>query len=135
MDEMGLKLTDARSKKWFCTEGQHFSALRYKNELNYKVDFKFIKFYRVYNMANHKSAKKRSIQSKVKNAVNTQYLTKIRSNLNKFNKSLKGDNVEEVHKSLKEVNSIMAKAVKKGILKKQYMSRKLSSLSNQIKKN
>ena len=28
----------------------------------------------------------------------------------------------------------MAKAVKKGILKKQYMSRKLSSLSNQIKK-
>jgi ribosomal protein S20 len=29
----------------------------------------------------------------------------------------------------------MAKAVKKGILKKQYMSRKLSSLSNQIKKN
>ena len=66
-------------------------------------------------MANHKSAKKRSVQYKKKNAVNTQYLTKIRTNLNKFN------------------NSIMAKAVKKGILKKRYMSRKLSSLSNQIK--
>ena len=86
-------------------------------------------------MANHKSAKKRSVQSKIKNAVNTQYLTKIRSSLNKFNISLKNSNSEEVIKSLGDVNSIMAKAVKKGILKKQYMSRKLSSLSNQIKKN
>ena len=86
-------------------------------------------------MANHKSAKKRSLQSKVKNRVNTQYLTKIRTNLNKFNNSLKNTNTEEAVKSLSAVNSIMAKAVKKGILKKQYMSRKLSSLSNQIKKN
>ena len=86
-------------------------------------------------MANHKSAKKRSLQSKVKNAVNSQYLTKIRTNLNKFNNSLKNNNSEEATKFSKEVNSIMAKAVKKGILKKQYMSRKLSSLSNHIKKN
>ena len=86
-------------------------------------------------MANHKSAKKRSVQSKVKNAVNTQYLTKFRSTLNKFNNSLKNSNTDEADKSLSEVNSIIAKAVKKGILKKQYMSRKLSSLSNQIKKN
>jgi len=86
-------------------------------------------------MGNHKSAKKRSIQSKVKNAVNSQYLTKIRSNLNKFNNSLKNNKSEEIQHALKEVNSIMAKAVKKGILKKEYMSRKLSSLSIQIKKN
>ena len=83
-------------------------------------------------MANHKSAKKRSVQSVVKNAVNTQYLTKIRTNLNKFNNSLINTNTEESIKFLGEVNSVMAKAVKKGILKKQYMSRKLSSLSNQI---
>ena len=85
-------------------------------------------------MANHKSAKKRSIQSKVKNSVNTQYLTKFRSTLNKFNNSLNNSNSEETVQSLSDVNSIMAKAVKKGILKKQYMARKLSSLSNQIKK-
>ena len=36
-------------------------------------------------MANHKSAKKRSVQSNLKNSVNTQYLSKIRTNLNKFN--------------------------------------------------
>ena len=86
-------------------------------------------------MANHKSAKKRSIQSKIKHAVNKQYLTKFRTNLNKFHKSLKGKNPTEVENSFKEINSILAKAVKKGILKKQYMARKLSSLSNQIKKN
>ena len=86
-------------------------------------------------MANHKSAKKRSVQSKIKNAVNTQYLTKIRTNLNKFNNSIKNSNPDEAIKIFGDVNSIMAKAVKKGILKKQYMSRKLSSLSNQIKKN
>jgi small subunit ribosomal protein S20 len=86
-------------------------------------------------MANHKSAKKRSIQSLVKKNVNSQYLTKIRSALNKLNISLKSTNSEEAFKSFSSVNSIMAKAVKKGILKKQYMSRKLSSLSNQIKKN
>ena len=86
-------------------------------------------------MANHKSAKKRSIQSKTKNAVNVQYLTKFRTNLNKFEKSLKDQNTSEVQNSFREINSILAKAVKKGILKKQYMARKLSSLSNQIKKN
>ena len=86
-------------------------------------------------MANHKSAKKRSVQSKIKNTVNTQYLSKIRTNLNKFNNSIKNTNTDEAIKILGDVNSIMAKAVKKGILKKQYMSRKLSSLSNQIKKN
>ena len=85
-------------------------------------------------MANHKSAKKRSIQSKTKNAINKQYLTKFRTNLNKFENSLKGQNASEVENSFKEINSILAKAVKKGILKKQYMARKLSSLSNQIKK-
>ena len=86
-------------------------------------------------MANHKSAKKRSVQSKTKNSINSKYLSKIRTNLNKFNNSIKSQNTGEVQNSLKEINSIMAKAVKKGILKKQYMSRKLSSLSNQIKKN
>jgi len=86
-------------------------------------------------MANHKSAKKRSIQTKVKHAVNVQYLTKIRTNLNKFHNTLKNDDSDDVQKSFRDLNSIMAKAVKKGILKKEYMSRKLSSLSNQIKKN
>ena len=65
----------------------------------------------------------------------SSFSTKIRTNLNKFNNSITNSNSEEAIKTFGDVNSIMAKAVKKGILKKQYMSRKLSSLSNQIKKN
>ena len=86
-------------------------------------------------MANHKSAKKRSVQNKTKNDVNSKYLSKVRTSLNKFDEALKSNKTDEIQKNLSEVNSIMAKALKKGIFKKQYLSRKLSSLSNQIKKN
>ena len=86
-------------------------------------------------MANHVSAKKRSRQNKTRNTVNSQYLTKFRNALNKFNSSLDTKNEEEIQKSFSNVNSIMAKALKKGIFKKEYISRKLSSLSKQISKN
>ena len=86
-------------------------------------------------MANHKSAKKRSIQSNTKYVYNAQYLTKIRTNLNKFKVSLQANNSEDVQNYLSQLNSAMSKAVKKGIIKKQHMSRKLSSLSKLIKNN
>ena len=85
-------------------------------------------------MANHASAKKRSRQNKVKNAVNSQYLSKFRTALNKFQSSVEAKNDQEIQKSLSAVNSIMAKGVKKGIFKKENISRKLSSLSKQISK-
>jgi len=85
-------------------------------------------------MANHASAKKRSRQNKVKNTVNSQYLSQFRTALNKFNSSIAAKNDQEIQKSLSAVNSIMAKAVKKGIFKKENISRKLSSLSKQISK-
>ena len=85
-------------------------------------------------MANHASAKKRSRQNKTRNTINSQYLSKFRSALNKFKSSAEGENVEEMQKSLSNVNSIMARAAKKGIFKKEYISRKLSSLSKQISK-
>ena len=86
-------------------------------------------------MANHVSAKKRSRQNKVKNAVNSQYLSKFRTALNKFSSSIKTNNKEDIQKSFSNVNSILAKASKKGIFKKENISRKLSSLSKQIQKN
>ena len=85
-------------------------------------------------MANHASAKKRSRQNKVKNSVNSQYLSKYRTALNKFKLSVDTKNEEEMQKSFSNVNSIMARASKKGIFKKEYISRKLSSLSKQISK-
>ena len=85
-------------------------------------------------MANHKSAKKRSIQNKIRNAINSQYISQIRTALNKFDNAIKLKKSEEIQKSFSSVNSILAKSIKKGIFKKKYVSRKLSSLSNQIKK-
>ena len=85
-------------------------------------------------MANHASAKKRSRQNKVRNLVNSQYLSKFRTALNKFKSSVEAKNDQDIQKSFSVVNSIMAKALKRGIFKKEYISRKLSSLSKQISK-
>ena len=84
-------------------------------------------------MANHKSAKKRAKQTLRKNLVNTKYLTKIRTALNNFESTIKSKNQEDIKKSFAEVNSAFSKALKRGIIKKHLLSRKLSSLSKQIK--
>jgi len=84
-------------------------------------------------MANHKSAKKRSRQANKRDEVNNQVLTKLKTNINKFQDLLKDKNKEELDKSLSYINSSLSKAVKKGIIKKQFLSRKLSSLSKKIK--
>ena len=85
-------------------------------------------------MANHKSAKKRSIQALARNAQNNQYLSRIRTSITKFEVPIKSKKIDEVEKSFSNVNSSMARAVKRGLISKQLLSRKLSSLSNQIKK-
>ena len=69
-------------------------------------------------MANHKSAKKRSRQSNKRDEVNSQVLTKLKTNINKFQDLLKDKNKEELDKSLSYINSSLSKAVKKGIIKK-----------------
>ena len=84
-------------------------------------------------MANHKSAKKRSRQTLKRNRINSQALSKIRTNLNNFNDLLLKKNKAELDTSLSVINSSLAKALKKGLLKKEFVSRKLSSLSQKIK--
>ena len=84
-------------------------------------------------MANHKSAKKRSRQTLKRNRINSQALSKIRTNLNNFNDLLLEKNKAELDTSLSVINSSLAKALKKGLLKKEFVSRKLSSLSQKIK--
>ena len=84
-------------------------------------------------MANHKSAKKRARQTLKRNIINTQAFSKIRTNLNNFNDLLLEKNKAELDKSLSLINSSLAKALKKGLVKKEFVSRKLSSLSQKIK--
>ena len=84
-------------------------------------------------MANHKSAKKRTRQALKRKLINSQVLSQLKTNINKFTELIKAKNKEEIDKSFNLVNSSMAKATKKGLIKKQYMSRKLSSLSKKTK--
>jgi small subunit ribosomal protein S20 len=84
-------------------------------------------------MANHKSAKKRARQTIKKYEINAQVLSRLKTDLNKFTELLDKKNKEDLNKSLSSINSSLAKAVKKGLIKKEFVSRKLSSLSKKIK--
>jgi len=86
-----------------------------------------------WRMANHKSAKKRTRQALKRKLINSQVLSQLKTNINKFTELIKAKNREEIDKSFNLVNSSLAKATKKGLIKKQYMSRKLSSLSKKTK--
>jgi len=87
-------------------------------------------------MATHKSAKKRSRQTLKRNFINRSLLSKIKNNINNFNSFLSskqnGDN-GDLEKSFSLINSSLARALKRGVLKKEFVSRKLSSLSNKLK--
>ena len=85
-------------------------------------------------MANHKSAKKRSRQALKRNEVNRSLLSRIKNNINNFHSLVSSKKTDEIQKSFSSVNSALAKAVKKGLIKKEFASRKLSSLSNTIDK-
>ena len=84
-------------------------------------------------MANHKSAKKRTRQALKRKLINSQIFSQLKTNINKFTELIKAKKKEEIDKSFNLVNSSLAKATKKGLIKKQYMSRKLSSLSKKTK--
>ena len=85
-------------------------------------------------MANHKSAQKRSRQSLKRKEVNRSLLSKIKKSINTLNSLVSSKKADEIQKSFSFVNSALARAVKKGIIKKEFASRKLSSLSNAIEK-
>jgi len=85
-------------------------------------------------MANHKSAKKRTRQNIRRNEINRSMLSIIKNNTSSLDFLINSKKIDEIHKSFSSLNSSMAKAVKKGLLKKEFMSRKLSSFSNKIKK-
>ena len=85
-------------------------------------------------MANHKSAKKRYRQTLKRNKVNRSLRSTINNNINRFNSIILSKNMDQIMESFSSINSSLAKAAKKGLIKKEFVSRKLSSLSNQLKK-
>tara|TARA_Y100000294_G_C8420894_1_gene282753 strand:+ start:444 stop:707 length:264 start_codon:yes stop_codon:yes gene_type:complete len=85
-------------------------------------------------MANHKSAEKRSRQTIKKSKINQIVLKKLKTTFSKLNNDISGKNTDSAQESLRLFNASLSKAVKKGIIKKRNASRKLSSLSNKLKK-
>ena len=84
-------------------------------------------------MANHKSAAKRSRQNIKRNRLNKPILGKVKSSLSKFKDLIDKKDPEELKKSWSALNSSLARAARRGLIKKQHVSKKLSSLSNQLK--
>ncbi len=85
-------------------------------------------------MANHKSALKRARQNISRNKTNKIISSQLKNKINEFNRLLIDKKTDLLQESLSSLNSSLSKALKKGLIKKNYVSRKLSLLSNQIKK-
>ena len=85
-------------------------------------------------MANIKSAKKRIIQNTKRSELNKNRRSKIRSSIKKIHSvSLDKKNKDKLKKNFLLVESELAKAVNKGVYKKNTASRIISRLSKKIK--
>tara|TARA_B100000242_G_scaffold272850_1_gene226043 strand:+ start:591 stop:857 length:267 start_codon:yes stop_codon:yes gene_type:complete len=85
-------------------------------------------------MANIKSAKKRIIQNTKRSELNKNRKSKIRSYIKKIHSvSFDKKNKDKLNENFLKVESEIAKAVKKGVYKKNTASRLISRLSKKIK--
>ncbi len=78
-------------------------------------------------MANHKSAKKRAKQSQVRRLRNKSIKTTLK-NLEKNLKAAKEANSDNQNEIMRQTQSALHKAAKKGIIHKKTASRKISRL-------
>jgi small subunit ribosomal protein S20 len=85
-------------------------------------------------MANIKSSKKRIVQNSKRSELNKNRKSKIRSSIKKIDSaSIDKKNKEELNKRFLKVESELAKAVNKGVYKKNTASRLISRLAKKIK--
>ena len=79
-------------------------------------------------MANHKSAKKRAKQNNVRRLRNKSVRTTLK-NLEKKLRTAKEENSDKKDEFLRQTQSAIHKAAKKGVIHKKTASRKISRLS------
>ncbi len=79
-------------------------------------------------MANHKSAKKRAIQSEKKRMRNMMVKTKLRNAIKTVRRA-KDENSENAGDLFKKAQSIIAVSAKKGVITKRNASRKIARLA------
>lgn len=83
-------------------------------------------------MANHKSAAKRARQNVRRQAVNSSRMNSVRTFEKNLLKALSEKNVKALPELLIAFSGQIAKAAKKGIIKKENMSRKISRISTRV---
>ena len=84
-------------------------------------------------MANIKSAKKRILQNQKRTDINKYRRSRIRSGIKSLNSSLAKKQKDDSRKSFLQIESLLSKAVSKGVYKKNTASRIISRLSKKLK--
>lgn len=84
-------------------------------------------------MANIKSAKKRIKTTEARTIINTVQKNKMRTFVKKVEKAIASNNKSEANIAFPKAMSEIAKTAKKGIIKKNTASRKISRLNAKIK--
>ena len=84
-------------------------------------------------MANIKSAKKRILQNQKRTDINKYRRSRIRSGIKSLNSSLAKKKKDDSRKSFLQIESLLSKAVSKGVYKKNTASRIISRLSKKLK--
>ncbi len=82
-------------------------------------------------MANHKSAKKRAIQSEKKRERNMMTKTKMKNAI-KAVRNAEAEKSEDAASVLNNAKSVIAKSAKKGVIHKRAAARKISRLTQII---
>lgn len=85
-------------------------------------------------MANHKSSEKRIRQTKRRTQVNRKRVNSIRTSLKKVEAAIASGNKSEAAKALSAAQPVLMKGVSKGVVNKATASRKMSRLSQRVKK-
>lgn len=86
------------------------------------------------HLANHKSEIKRATQNEVRRLRNKTVKTRIKSVVKEIRQAIENNVTEEVSKMLDGAKSAIQKAAKKGVIKKNTASRKISRLTKQLNK-
>jgi small subunit ribosomal protein S20 len=84
-------------------------------------------------MANHKSAKKRIIQTIKKTERNRFYKTRIKNLTKAVKEAVEAGELEKAQEAFKNANKKLHHFVSKGILKKNTAARKVSRLNKLVK--
>lgn len=83
-------------------------------------------------MANHKSSKKRILQTKVKTERNRFYKTRMKNITKAVEEAVNANDAEKAQSAFKDANKFLHKCVSKNILKKNTAARKVSRLNSLV---